>query len=82
MANWHCHSQDTFKSLLMPKSYHWTGVAHISPIHKEGDKTKAPNYLSISITSTVDKILKGFVNSAIHKHLTTNKLLSKHQHGF
>ena len=57
-------------------------VAHISPIHKGGDKSKACSYRPISITSAVGKILEGIVNTAVLRHLITNNLLSKQQHGF
>ena len=57
-------------------------MAHITPIHKGGSKEDASNYRPISVTSAVGKLLEAIVNTAILKHLTTNKLFSSCQHGF
>ena len=56
--------------------------AHVAPIFKKGDKSRAENYRPISLTSVVAQLLERIVNDAIHDHLTTHMILSNNQHGF
>ena len=56
--------------------------AHIVPVFKKGDKTKAENYRSISLTSIACKTLEHIVVSSIMKHLDAYSILSSCQHGF
>ena len=57
-------------------------VAHIFPLFKKGDKTKAENYRPISLTSITCKLLEHIVHSNIMGFLDSNKILSPFQHGF
>ncbi|XP_065565582.1 uncharacterized protein LOC136030465 [Artemia franciscana] len=56
--------------------------AHVAPIFKKGDKSRAENYRPICLTSVVAKLLKRIVNDAIYDHLTTHMILSNNQHRF
>lgn len=56
--------------------------AHIAPVFKKGDKTKAENYRPISLTSIACKTLEHILVSSIMKHLDTYSILSPCQHGF
>ena len=59
-------------------------MAHISPIHKGGKKSKLKpeNYRPISLTSHIMKIYERIIAKNIIKHLSTNQLFNKNQHGF
>ena len=59
-------------------------MAHISPIHKGGKKSKLKpeNYRPVSLTSHIMKIFERVIAKNIIKHLSTNKLFNKNQHGF
>ena len=57
-------------------------VAHIFPLFKKGDKTKAENYRPISLTSITCKLLEHIVHSNIMGFLDSNEILSPFQHGF
>ena len=57
-----------------------TSILHQST--KKDPKNHAENYHPISITSTVVKMLKVFVNRALIQHLEINNILTFTQHGF
>ena len=57
-------------------------VAHIFPLFKKGDKTKAENYRPISLTSISCKLLEHIVHSTVMGFLDSNEILSPFQHGF
>ena len=50
--------------------------AHVAPIFKKRDKSRAENYRPISLTSIVAKLLERIVNDAIHDHLKNHMILS------
>ena len=56
--------------------------AVVVPIFKKGKKQSPSNYRPISLTSTVCKTMEAIMRDKILYHLTTNCLLSPHQHGF
>lgn len=56
--------------------------AQITPLFKKGDKSSPGNYRPVSLTSVVCKVMESIVRDGIIQHLTSNKLLSKCQHGF
>jgi hypothetical protein len=56
--------------------------ANIYHIFKKGNRTDVTNYRSVSLTSTMSKVLESCVKEAIMKHLNINRLISAHQHGF
>jgi hypothetical protein len=57
-------------------------LAHISPIYKKGERTKASNYRPVSLTSVPCKILEHVVHSHIMKYFDTHNILTCQQHGF
>ena len=59
-------------------------MAHVSPIHKGGKKSKLKpeNYRPVSLTSHIMKIYERVITKNIIKHLATNRLFNKDQHGF
>ena len=54
----------------------------ITPVFKKGSKAVAANYRPISLTSHIIKIFERIIRTKIVKHLETNNLLCKNQHGF
>jgi hypothetical protein len=56
--------------------------AHVTPIFKKGAKTEPGNYRPVSLTSVCCKVLESIIKDGVMKHLETNKLLSRSQHGF
>ena len=54
--------------------------AHITPIHKKGNKEICGNYRPVSLTSIVCKMLERIIRNQAVKHL--KQLLSSCQHGF
>ena len=57
-------------------------TAHVVPIFKKGDKSKAENYRPVSLTSVVCKLMEHILCSNISKHLDEKKILNDAQHGF
>ena len=56
--------------------------ANVTPIFKKGDKSDPGNYLPISLTSQICKVLKSFIRDNIANHLNKHTLLLQSQHGF
>jgi hypothetical protein len=56
--------------------------ANIVPVYKKGDKTRAENYRTVSLTSIACKLLEHIVVSGVLKHTDKYKILSVFQHGF
>ena len=56
--------------------------ANIVPVHKKGKKNLASNYRPISLTSTCCKVMEHIIFHFIMDHLSSNDIISKHQHGF
>ena len=54
----------------------------VTAIFKKGKKNLASNYRGITLTSVVCKILEKIIVEKIVKHLKTNHLDDKNQHGF
>ena len=57
-------------------------LAHVTPIHKKGDKHKCENYRPISLLSCIGKTLEKCVQQHILKYLIENNLLTEAQSGF
>ena len=56
--------------------------AHVTPIHKKGNRSAADNYRPISLTSPIVRILESIIKDHITHHMLTNSLFSPSQHGF
>ena len=75
-------------ALIYPASYEQGQVpddwkrAFVTPLFKNGDKSKASNYRPVSLTSCCCKVMKHIVHSHLMKFLENNKILSDYQHGF
>lgn len=55
-------------------------LAHVTPIHKSGSKSKIPNYRPISNLSTIPKLFESMVHDALYPIVRPQ--LSQKQHGF
>ena len=71
--------QQSLNSGILPAQWKH---AHITPIHKKGDRTNPKNYRPISLTSVVCKTMEHVIVSQLTKHLEMNKILTKNQFGF
>ena len=61
---------------------HIWNSANVSLIYKKGHKSAAANYLPISLTRILCKVLEHIIASNIVKHLNSNRLMYHLQHGF
>ena len=57
-------------------------IAHITPIHKKGNKTEPTNYRPISLTALPCKIMERMIRDEMMNHLIRNELIVDEQHGF
>ena len=57
-------------------------TAKITPIFKDGEKSKYTNYRPISVLPTISKILERCVYNQLILHLESHNLLSSQQYGF
>ena len=57
-------------------------VSHVAPLHKKGSRALPSNYRPISLTSHIIKIYERILRKQMVKHLESNNLLCKKQHGF
>ena len=57
----------------------WKG-GNITPIFKKGSRTNPANYMPISLTSVVCKMLEGLLRDHLMVHLSNHLLLSDHQY--
>ena len=69
----------SFQSGVLPSEWR---TAFVTPNHKKGSQQLASNYRSVSLTSTVVKIMESIIKSNVLEHLTSNNLLTLHQFGF
>ena len=56
--------------------------ACITAIHKKGLKNLFENYIPVSITSIICKLLESIIRDKIVMHMENNQLFSPKQHGF
>lgn len=57
-------------------------TAKVSPIYKDGEKSKFTNYRPISVLPVISKILERCVYKQLIEHLESHNLLSPQQYGF
>ena len=56
--------------------------ARVTPLFKEGDKTKINNYRPISVLPTLSKIFEKVAHKQLYQFLEINSILDQHQYGF
>jgi hypothetical protein len=56
--------------------------ANVTPIFKNGDRSKPQNYRPISFTCIASKLMEHIVTSHMMKYIEGNKMLHPQQHGF
>ena len=57
-------------------------TAKITPIFKDGEKSKYANYRPISVLPTISKILERCVYNQLIRHVESHNILSSQQYGF
>ena len=75
-------------SLLYKKSLQDSKVpqawkeGNIIPIFKKDNRSECGNYRPVQLTSVISKDMETFIRDAVMKHMVSNNLISKRQHGF
>jgi len=69
----------SFKSHQLPSQ--WL-QAFVTPIHKKGTTSDPSNYRPISLTCTCCRVMERIINTHLINYLLSNRLITKHQHGF
>ena len=54
----------------------------ITPVFKSGDRTEVNNYRSISVLSSISKVIEKLLNARLMRYLDKYKILSSSQYGF
>ena len=65
--------------------WHFSGglkLTRVTPIHKEGDKSKCGNYRPISVIPALAKILEKLICEQINSHIHNNNIICEQQSGF
>eukprot|EP00795_Rhopilema_esculentum_P007269 gene7269-12956_t len=57
-------------------------LAHVTPIYKKGKKDQKENYIPISLTSVVCRIMERLIKNVLTDHLLENKSFTPGQYGF
>nr|VZH96736.1 unnamed protein product [Spirometra erinaceieuropaei] len=57
-------------------------LAHITPLHKGGNRAATTNYRPISLTCILCKVMERIIKTELMQFLEVHGLLSKCQHGF
>ena len=57
-------------------------TAHVTPIHKRGERRLPQNYRPISLTSLVVKVMERLIANQLNAFLLADNILSPAQHGF
>nr|VZI46391.1 unnamed protein product [Spirometra erinaceieuropaei] len=71
--------QTSFDTGTLP--VYWK-LAHITPLHKGGNRAATTNYRPISLTCILCKVMERIIKSELMQFLEVHGLLSKCQHGF
>ena len=71
--------RQTLKDGTVPQ--YWK-VANVTPIFKKGSRSDPCNYRPISLTYVPCKLVKRIIRDALVKHMDSNNLFCKNQHGF
>ena len=73
------HINPSLKSAQVPEDHK---TAKITPIFKDGEKSKYLNYRPISVLPTISKILERCAYNQLIRHLESHNQLSSQQYGF
>ena len=57
-------------------------TAVITPIFKNGDKTKADNYRPLSVLPAISKVMEYYIKEQIYEYLEENNIITHTQHAF
>ena len=71
--------QESMRVATVPKAWK---IAHVTPLYKKDSKLNPSNYRPISLTSIIGKVMETIIRNNLMKHMETNNLFSKEQHGF
>ena len=71
--------QQSYDSGTLPCAWK---LANICAIFKKGSKADPKNYRPVSLISFTSKVMEHIVSYHISQHLSTNRIISQHQHGF
>ncbi|KAI8500844.1 hypothetical protein Bbelb_216620 [Branchiostoma belcheri] len=70
------------KSLEAAKLPEGWKQAHVTPIHKKGNRSTPGNYRPVSLTSVVGKVMESIIRDSLVDHMMRNSLFTDAQHGF
>ncbi|KAI8512068.1 hypothetical protein Bbelb_111680 [Branchiostoma belcheri] len=70
------------KSLEAAKLPEGWKQAHVTPIHKKGNRSTPGNYRPVSLTSVVGKVMESIIRDSLVDHMMQNSLFTESQHGF
>ena len=57
-------------------------TSKVTPIYKNGEKTKLNNYRPISILPTISKVFEWVIHIQLYDYFCKNNLLCEQQYGF
>ena len=57
-------------------------LARVTPIHKDGSKSKVGNYRPISLLNSFSKIYEKLMHSRLSEYFVSNNSLYENQYGF
>ncbi len=56
--------------------------ANVTPIFKKGKRSLPSNYRPVSLTSIICKLMESLIRDHLVRHMSTNHMFTKYQHGF
>jgi ribonuclease P/MRP protein subunit RPP40 len=69
----------SLKDGIVPKEWK---LANVSALYKKGSKELAGNYIPVSLTSHVGKVMESVIKDVMVEYLMKNELINASQHGF
>ena len=78
-SKWHLKLQLVIKEGVVP--FEWK-ESNIIPLFKKGSRNKSENYIPVSITSLISKLLERLIKDHMMDFLVRHTLLNSSQHGF
>ena len=71
--------QQSYSTGTIPSDW---STALVTAVYKKDSKTSPVNYRPISLTCLCYKVMEHIILSHINKHLASNNIITRHQHGF